>query len=411
MNAVIVGLQWGDEGKGKVVDLLAPAFSHVVRFQGGNNAGHTLVVDGRKIALHLIPSGILREGTTCVIGNGVVLDPKVLHDELEALRKLEVSTERIRISRNAHVILPVHRILDIGREASRGEKKIGTTGRGIGPTYEDKIARRGMRVLDFVDAARRKARLAQLLEQKAPLFSRLGMELPSLEELEDWALPLAEALEPYVSDTVGELHEVIGNGGSILFEGAQGTFLDIDHGTYPYVTSSNTLAGAACTGSGVGPTHIDRVLGIAKAYITRVGSGPFPTELPDAESERLREIGGEYGATTGRPRRCGWLDIPLLKRACLLNGVTDLCITKLDILSHFEEIPLCTHYEDGEPRYEIMQGWNIDITACRAWEELPANCQAYIRKIESLSKISVALIGVGPDRLATIRRDSLFTKY
>jgi adenylosuccinate synthase len=411
MNAVIVGLQWGDEGKGKVVDMLAPSFSHVVRFQGGNNAGHTLVVDGRKIALHLIPSGILRQGITCIIGNGVVLDPRVLNDEIEALRKLGLELARIRISLNAHVILPIHRMLDRGREASRGERKIGTTGRGIGPTYEDKIARRGMRVSDFVDSDRRKARMEQLLAQKAPLFTQLGIELPELAELESWAQPLAEAISPYVADTVGELHRVIGEGGSILFEGAQGTFLDIDHGTYPYVTSSNTLAGAACTGSGVGPTHIDKVLGIAKAYITRVGSGPFPTELPDAQGDRLRELGGEYGATTGRPRRCGWLDIPLLKRACALNGVTELCLTKLDILSHFNEIPLCTHYENGEPCYETMPGWEADITACRDWSELPLNCQNYVRKIEALSNISVALIGVGPDRLATIYRDSLFTKH
>jgi adenylosuccinate synthase len=410
MNTVIVGLQWGDEGKGKVVDLLAPHFSYVIRFQGGNNAGHTLVVNNEKFALHLIPSGILREGIHCIIGNGVVVDPAVLMQEIKELREasITIDPEKFSIAAAAHIILPFHRTLDIAREAALGKNKIGTTGRGIGPTYEDKIARRGMRVSDFVQSKIRQEKLRKMIAEKTPLYKYVNMTPPSYEEIEAWAAPLAKAIEPFVADTVGIIHSAVEAQKHILFEGAQGTFLDIDHGTYPFVTSSNTLAGAACVGTGVGPTHIKRVVGIAKAYLTRVGSGPFPTELFGDEAEYLRKLGGEFGATTGRPRRCGWLDIPLLKRACLLNGVTDICLTKLDILSEYDEIPLCTHFHDGKPVFEFHKGWKKDITNCRSWEELPAECRTYVTRIEELTKISIGLIGVGAKREEIIIRTSIF---
>ena len=366
MNTVIVGLQWGDEEK-KVVDLLTPHFHYVVRFQGGNNAGHTLVVNEETFGLHLTSSGILHSKVSCVIGNGVVVDPAVLIEEMNDLDKAgyQVTPKRLQISENSHVIWPFHRSLDIAREAARGKNKIGTTGRGIGPTYEDKVARRGMHMAEFVDTERRHAKLKSMIAEKSPIYKYVNMDTPSFEEMEKWAAPLAERLRPYVCDTVGNLHTAIEKDQPILFEGAQGTFLDIDHGTYPFVTSSNTVSGAACIGTGVGPTHIQHVIGIVKAYLTRVGSGPFPTELFGEEAEHLRTLGGEFGVTTGRARRCGWLDIPLLKRACMLNGVTDICLTKLDILSHYNEIPLCVAYENGVPQYEIMPGWNVDLQDCR----------------------------------------------
>jgi adenylosuccinate synthase len=404
MNTVIVGLQWGDEGKGKVVDLLAPHFKYVVRFQGGNNAGHTLVVKDQKFGLHLIPSGILHGDIRCVIGNGVVVDPAVLVQEMEELGNAgyPIVPNRLVISSNSHVIWPFHRTLDLAREAARGKNKIGTTGRGIGPTYEDKVARRGMHFSEFVDHEKRRAKLVQMIAEKAPIYKYVNMEVPSLEEMEAWARPLAEQLKPFVADSIELLHKAVESNSPILFEGAQGTFLDIDHGTYPFVTSSNTVAGAACVGSGVGPTHISHVIGIVKAYLTRVGAGPFPTELNGNEAEQLRQLGGEFGVTTGRPRRCGWLDIPLLKRACMLNSVTDICLTKLDILSNYDEIPLCIEYSDGEPVYEVMPGWNMDIQHCRTWEDLPENCHKYIERIQSLSGINIGLIGVGPKRSETI---------
>jgi adenylosuccinate synthase len=410
MNTVIVGLQWGDEGKGKVVDLLAPHFSYVVRFQGGNNAGHTLVVNDQKFALHLIPSGILRDGIHCIIGNGVVVDPAVLLEEIEELKEagIKISPENLSIAQNAHIILPFHRSLDKARELALGKNKIGTTGRGIGPTYEDKVARRGMRVCDFIDQSTRQAKIKIMIEQKSPMYNYVNMEAPVYDDIEEWAAPLAESIRVYVSDTIDILHRALEEEKHILFEGAQGTFLDVDHGTYPYVTSSNTLAGAACVGSGVGPTHIKRVVGIVKAYLTRVGAGPFPTELFGDEAERLRALGGEYGATTGRPRRCGWLDIPLLKRSCLLNGVTDICLTKVDILSKYELVPLCTHFENGKAVYEYHPGWNVDITNCRHWDDLPVECQNYVSRIEELTKIPIGLIGVGAKRDEIIIRNAIF---
>lgn len=410
MNTVIVGLQWGDEGKGKVVDLLTPHFKYVVRFQGGNNAGHTLVVNDQTFGLHLIPSGILHDDVCCMIGNGVVVDPAVLLEEIAELGKAgyPVTPDRLQISNSAHVIWPFHRSLDVAREVARGKNKIGTTGRGIGPTYEDKVARRGMHMAEFVDTTKRQAKLKRMIEEKAPIYKYVNMAVPSFTEMEAWAAPLAETLRPYVCDTIDNLHGAIEQDQPILFEGAQGTFLDIDHGTYPFVTSSNTVSGAACVGAGVGPTHIKHVIGIVKAYLTRVGAGPFPTELNEEDSERLRTLGGEFGVTTGRARRCGWLDIPLLKRACLLNGVTDICLTKLDVLSHYAEIPLCVGFTEGVPQYEVMQGWRTDIQDCRTFEELPEACQTYIQRIEELSGVSIGLIGVGPKRSQSIIRSNTF---
>lgn len=404
MNTIIVGLQWGDEGKGKVVDLLTPHFKHVVRFQGGNNAGHTLVVNDQTFGLHLIPSGILHNDVHCIIGNGVVVDPAVLIEEMQNLAQsgYPVTADRFTISSSAHIIWPFHRSLDVARELARGKNKIGTTGRGIGPTYEDKVARRGMHVSEFVDKQKRQEKLQRMIQEKSPIYEYAGMEIPSFDEMEQWAAPLAETLRPFVSDSVSILHTALQNNESILFEGAQGTFLDIDHGTYPFVTSSNTVSGAACVGAGVGPTHITHVIGIVKAYLTRVGAGPFPTELPDDEAEALRQLGGEFGVTTGRARRCGWLDIPLLKRACMLNGVTDICLTKLDVLSSYEEIPLCISYDAGQPVYEVLPGWQTEIRHCRTWDELPELCQQYILRIQELSGVHIGLLGVGPKRSETI---------
>lgn len=401
MNSIVVGLQWGDEGKGKIVDLLSPSYQYVVRFQGGNNAGHTLVIGDTKIALHLVPSGILRPNIICVIGNGVVLDPQVLVQELDNLSTQGVDPKRLKISSIAHVILPLHRMRDSKRENLLGDQKIGTTKRGIGPTYEDKIGRRGMRVCDFIDTDLRRAKLMQLV-QEHPEYR--------FEELEEWSAPLAEYIAPMTCDGPGLLHEALDKKEAILFEGAQGTFLDIDHGSYPYVTSSNTIAGAACTGAGVGPTHIHDVIGIAKAYLTRVGSGPFPTELFDDIGVSIQKEGGEFGATTGRPRRCGWLDLPLLKRACALNGVTQLCITKLDVLSILDELKVCTEHGAEGPIYTTLKGWKTDITQIRSYEELPKECKEYISFIEQHIGQEVAMISVGPDRSANIFRSKFFEK-
>lgn len=419
-NEVVVGLQWGDEGKGKIVDLLAHRASIVVRFQGGNNAGHTLVVNGEKLVLHLVPSGILRPETRCVIGNGVVVDPQVLLTELDTLnaRNVTITPTRLAISETAHVILPFHKHLDLCREAALGDSKIGTTGRGIGPTYEDKVARRGMRFGTFIQPEARRAQLARMLPDKNKQLANWYDQTPiSIDELEAWAAPLAERLAPYVTDTPGLLHEANKNGQPILFEGAQGTFLDIDHGTYPFVTSSNTLAGAACTGSGVGPGDIHRVIGVTKAYTTRVGAGPFPSALEGDDEERMRQLGGEFGATTGRPRRCGWFDAALVKRAVLLNGVTHLALTKLDVLSTYQTLDICVRYEDDgvpgqtnehTPVYETVEGWNTDITKARTWEELPKACRNYVRRLEELVGAPAAILSVGPGREEIIARDPLF---
>ena len=419
-NQVVVGLQWGDEGKGKIVDLLAAKSDIVARFQGGNNAGHTLVVDGRQLILHLVPSGILHEDSRCVIGNGVVIDPEVLVQELDALiaRGVSITPERLAISANAHVILPYHRRLDQCRETALAEGKIGTTGRGIGPTYEDKIARRGIRLGTFINADTRRVAIAAVLEDKnRQITGWYGAEGFTAEELEAWAAPLAAYLAPMVTDTPALLHTASRDGKQILFEGAQGTFLDIDHGTYPFVTSSNTLAGAACTGTGVGPADIHQVVGVTKAYTTRVGAGPFPTAIGGEEEEQLRQLGGEFGATTGRPRRCGWFDAALVRRAVQLNGVTHLALTKLDILSEHAELKICVDYRgeadpgqsgEREPIYETMPGWQSDIRSARSWDALPPACQAYITRIEELVGAPAGLLSVGPGRREVITRDASF---
>lgn len=427
-NIVVVGAQWGDEGKGKVVDLLAERSRWVVRFQGGNNAGHTLVVNGRKLVLHLVPSGILQPGCRCVIGNGVVLDPAVLLGEIETLAAsgVDVSPERLMISTEAHVILPWHRELDLAREASAGAWRIGTTGRGIGPAYEDKVARRGVRVADLLRPEALRGRVAESLGHHGPELARRGAPVPTLEEALAEIEPLGARLARWARPVVEALHEALDRGEGILFEGAQGTFLDVDHGTYPFVTSSSTVAGGACAGAGVGPTAIHAVVGIAKAYATRVGAGPFPTELHDSRGERLRAVGQEFGATTGRPRRTGWLDAVLLRHAARVNGLTHLALTKLDVLSGMEKLQLCVGYRDASgaplrevpagaeelaavaPVYEELPGWEEDLSACRSWEALPVACRTYVERVEGLTGVRAGALGVGPGRESIILREKLF---
>jgi adenylosuccinate synthase len=422
-NVVVVGTQWGDEGKGKVVDVLSPHVEAVVRFQGGNNAGHTLVVDGEQLVMHLIPSGILRESTVCVIGSGVVVDPQVLLDEILELgeRGKPLRTGQLVVGLNAHVIMPYHRVLDGLREEAKGEQAIGTTRRGIGPCYEDKVARRGVRIADLIDPGRLRERLDVLIPEKNRMIvDWFGGTAVDADAIFEHYARMGERIAPLAADTVGLLHGVQQRGGSILFEGAQGTFLDVDHGSYPFVTSSNTVAGAACAGSGVGPTAIDEVVGIAKAYTTRVGAGPFPTEAEGPVAERLRSVGGEFGATTGRPRRCGWFDAVQVRHAARINGLTRLALTKLDVLSGLEKIPVCVSYRgtDGfpgtfdevEPEYEELDGWSEDITACRSMAQLPANCLRYVAHLEELVGVPVELVSVGPQRSETIRRGDLFTR-
>jgi adenylosuccinate synthase len=420
-NVVIVGTQWGDEGKGKIVDVLSPRMDAVVRFQGGNNAGHTLVVNGEKVVLHLLPSGILRPGCANVIGNGVVADPVVLLAEIDALRAKGVAIEaaNLLISLHAHVIMPYHKTLDKLREMAAGSGKIGTTGRGIGPTYEDKVARRGIRVVDLLDGARLRDRLDEIVPEKNRMICGwYGGDPVDHERLADEYAALGERLRPFAGDAVAFLHRLQSEGKSILFEGAQGTFLDVDHGTYPFVTSSNTVAGAACAGSGVGPTAIDEVVGIAKAYTTRVGSGPFPTEALGDDGERLRATGHEFGATTGRPRRCGWFDAALVRFACRVNGLTRIALTKLDVLSGLDRIPVCVAYEgtdgvpgaleEARPVWEEMPGWKQDISGCRSRAELPAAARAYVDRLQQLSGVPIELVSVGPDRAQTIVEGDLF---
>jgi len=419
LNTVVVGLQWGDEGKGKVVDLLAANARHVVRFQGGNNAGHTLVVDGETVILHLIPSGILQPNTTCIIGNGVVVDPEVLVQELDQLeaRGRKVDPNSLILSADAHLVLPIHRTLDGLREQALGGAKIGTTKKGIGPAYEDKVARRGIRAGALLDMARFRRHIQATLTEKNRIFSDwYGAETFSDSDLVEWARPFAERLAPFIKDSVDHLHSAQDRGEAILFEGAQGTFLDVDHGTYPFVTSSNTVAGNAAAGTGVGPKDLHSVVGIAKAYATRVGSGPFPTQLDEVEEETLRAKGGEFGATTGRPRSCGWFDAPMVKHAARLNGVTHLTLTKLDVLSGIGTLKIGVSHDtpegeerfSGQPIYEDAQGWTEDITTCRTWESLPETCRAYVERIEELVGIRAGLISVGPGRKQVIPRDPLF---
>ena len=421
---MLVGLQWGDEGKGKIVDMLAPRMRYVVRWQGGNNAGHTVVVDGEKLVFHLLPSGILHPAITCVIGNGVVVDPDVLLREIDqiAAQGAPLDRKRLVLSTDAHVIMPYHRLLDQLREAALGGAKIGTTGRGIGPTYEDKVGRRGVRVSDLLDRDALRARLVAALPEKNRMITEwYGGTALELEDLMAWAEPLAARLAPFVDDTVGLLDRANRAGEPILLEGAQGTFLDVDHGTYPFVTSSSTVAGGACAGAGVGPTAIHAVIGIAKAYATRVGSGPFPTAAVGEVEERLRSVGGEFGATTGRARRCGWFDAVLTRHAVRLNGVTHLVITKLDVLSGLDEVPVCVGYEGldhvpsgadaleaARPIYKNFPGWVEDLSAVRRWDDLPANARAYLEALEALVGVPIGLVSVGADRQSVLARDPLF---
>ncbi|MFD5646790.1 adenylosuccinate synthase, partial [Streptomyces anulatus] len=416
---VLLGAQWGDEGKGKATDLLGGSVDYVVRYQGGNNAGHTVVVGDQKYALHLLPSGILSPGCTPVIGNGVVVDPAVLLSELSGLNERGVDTSKLLISGNAHLITPYNVTLDKVTERFLGKRKIGTTGRGIGPTYADKINRVGIRVQDLYDESILVQKVEAALEQKnqllAKVFNRRAIEAGKV--VEDM-LQYAEQIKPFVADTTLILNDAIDEGKVVLFEGGQGTLLDVDHGTYPFVTSSNPTAGGACTGAGVGPTKISRVIGILKAYTTRVGAGPFPTELHDEDGEALRRIGGERGVTTGRDRRCGWFDAPIARYATRVNGLTDFFLTKLDVLTGWEQIPVCVAYEiDGKrveelpynqtdfhhakPIYENLPGWSEDITKAKTFADLPKNAQAYVKALEEMSGAPISAIGVGPGRTET----------
>jgi adenylosuccinate synthase len=416
----LLGAQWGDEGKGKATDLLGEKVDYVVRYQGGNNAGHTVVIGDQKYALHLLPSGILSPGVIPVIGNGVVIDPSVLFEEIKGLNERGIDTSRLKISTNAHLITPYHRTIDKVSERFLGKSKIGTTGRGIGPAYADKINRIGIRVQDLFDPSILKQKVEGALRDKNQIlikvFNRKGLEV---EDVVSEYLGYAELLKPFVADTSLLLNKALDKGKNILLEGSQGTLLDVDHGTYPFVTSSNPTAGGACTGSGIGPTRITRVIGIVKAYTTRVGSGPFPTELFDEDGEKLRSIGGEVGVTTGRARRCGWYDALIARYAVRVNGLTDFFLTKLDVLTGWEKIPVCVAYEiDGKrveelpasqsdfhhakPIYEFLPGWNEDISKAKSLDQLPANAKAYVKYLEEISGAPVSAVGVGPERDQTI---------
>ncbi|MEM7002423.1 MAG: adenylosuccinate synthase [Pseudomonadota bacterium] len=420
-NVVVIGTQWGDEGKGKVVDLLTDQVAAVVRFQGGHNAGHTLVIDGEKTVLHVIPSGILREDVQCFIGNGVVLEPHALLKEVVELENRGVPVrERLKISAACPLILPHHVELDLAREAARGKQRIGTTGRGIGPAYEDKVARRGLRVGDMFYWQDFANKLAEVMEyHNFMLREYFKVDEVDFQQTLDQCAAASEQIKPMVADVVPMLHGLREAGQNILFEGAQGAMLDIDLGTYPFVTSSNTTAGGTAVGSGFGPTYLDYVLGITKAYATRVGSGPFPTELFDATGERLAERGNEFGATTGRPRRCGWFDAVALRQAVQINSISGLCLTKLDVLDGMESIQICVDYQaaDGNvgnasfgseyyanvsPVYETLPGWQESTAGIDRLDRLPANAQAYIKRIEETVGAPIDIISTGPDRVETI---------
>ena len=424
-NVVVIGTQWGDEGKGKLVDWLTESAQGVVRFQGGHNAGHTLVIGGRKQVLRLIPSGILRPGVVCVIGNGVVLSPEALLQEIEELEQAGASVrDRLRISEACPLILPYHVALDKAREARRGDAKIGTTGRGIGPAYEDKVARRALRVCDLFAPQRFRERLDEVLDlHNFTLKHYLGAEPLDANQVADAALALAPKVAPMVTDTPRLLAQAMARGDNLLFEGAQGALLDVDHGTYPYVTSSNCVSGAAAAGAGVGPQSLHYVLGITKAYTTRVGSGPFPTELFDDAGRHLATKGKEFGAVTGRPRRTGWFDAPALKRSIQLNGVTGLCVTKLDVLDGLQSVKICVGYREkgasGAPTvdmlpfgadavermeavFEELPGWSGSTFGVRQWDALPANAQRYLERMSALVGAPIHLVSTGPDRDETI---------
>jgi len=415
---VLVGSQWGDEGKGKIVDLISEGFEIVARYQGGANAGHTVEIGNSKYILHLIPSGILRENVICVIGNGVVIDPSALLEEIELLKKHNISVEgRLFISHNAHLIMPYHKLLDSISES--GDNKIGTTGRGIGPCYIDKYARKGIRIVDLLNRTELERKIRANLKEKNDFLEKVhhhaGLNVDSI--VKEY-LEFDKTIDKYIKDVPAFLNQSLDEGKSVLLEGAQGTFLDIDHGTYPYVTSSSPTSGGACTGTGIPPTRIDAVIGIVKAYTTRVGFGPFPTELLDEDGEKLRKIGVEFGATTGRPRRCGWFDAFLVAYSKMINGITSVALTKLDVLSGFEKIKVCVSYElNGKklktfptnveqlasvtPIYETLDGWNSDITACERYEDLPAKTKEYLDFISIQSGIKIDIISVGPKRKQT----------
>ena len=421
-NVIVVGTQWGDEGKGKLVDLLTE-FAHViVRFQGGSNAGHTVVVGENEFIFHQLPSGILHEQKRCIIGSGVVIDPVTLLEEIEEIKGKGFfgSDDALLISEEAQIVMPYHKRIDLARERKRGDNKIGTTGRGIGPAYEDKVARRGIRLVDLVEEEIFRDKLEKNLEEKNfYLVNHLQDEGFSFQDMDDQYRALCEKISCYMANTSHVIDQKIQEGKDVLFEGAQGALLDVDHGTYPYVTSSNTIAGAACVGAGVGPVKIDRVIGVTKAYTTRVGSGPFPTELNDEVGNHLREQGGEYGATTGRPRRCGWFDVVVVRHSVRLGGLTDLAITKLDILKGLKKIKICTEYkfkgkkiqefpaslliqEGCEPVYEEVKGWDEDISMVKDLNDLPSNAQKYVKLIEQLVGVDACMISLGNERGQTL---------
>ncbi|MHB8125070.1 MAG: adenylosuccinate synthase [Desulfitobacteriaceae bacterium] len=423
---VLIGAQWGDEGKGKITDFLAEKANMIVRSQGGNNAGHTVVVNGEEFKLHLIPSGILYPNKTCVIANGVVIDPAVLLQELSYLAERGIVTDKLLISSNAHIIMPYHRLLDGLEENARGTDKIGTTKRGIGPAYMDKTARTGIRMIDLIDTDEFAAKLRRNLAEKNTLLTKVyAAEALDFEEIYQEYLGYAEKLRKYVTDSSVAIHQTIKAGNKVLFEGAQGTLLDLDHGTYPFVTSSYPIAGGACTGAGVGPTQIDRVVAVIKAYTTRVGEGPFPTELMDEIGERIQKLGFEFGTTTGRSRRCGWYDAVIARYAVRINGISDFAITKLDVLTGLDTLKICVGYNaqgqridefpqsqkilrQCEPIYEEMPGWQEDITQVKKFEDLPKNAQNYIHRLEELSGVPATIVAVGPGREQTIVRGEIF---
>ena len=428
-GVVIVGTQWGDEGKGKIVDILASSADLIVRFQGGSNAGHTVVIGNKKVILHQIPSGILSPRKKCIIGNGVVLDLEQLLNEISDLKSQGYMKDdsALLISEEAQLVMPYHKKIDLAREKARGKGKIGTTGRGIGPAYEDKVARVGIRLIDIFDPEIFRSKLEQVLPEKNWYLTRLGEEGFDLDGIFQDFSGMVSKIKKYVANTSLVVNEGLGKKKNVLLEGAQGTMLDVDHGTYPYVTSSNTVAAQACTGSGIGPTMIDRVIGVSKAYTTRVGGGPFPTELTDETGERLREKGGEYGATTGRPRRCGWFDAVVVRYAVRVNGIDSIALTKLDVLNGLSTLKICTGYrfrgktysevpsslriwQECKPVYEEMDGWSEDISAVRELDKLPRNAKRYVREIEKLIGAKIMLVSIGNERKQTILLENPFKK-
>lgn len=421
-NIIIIGAQWGDEGKAKITDLLSEKSDIIIRYQGGCNAGHTVVVNGETYKFHLIPSGILYKDKICMIGPGTVINPLVLSQEIEGLKKRNISVEKLYISNSAHITLPYHIDFDSCSEKTLGEKKIGTTGKGIGPTYTDKFNRTGIRVEDLFDEEALKDKLSYILPQKNLLLERIyGLKPYSVDEILECCKKYAEIIAPHRANTTEMLAKALNEGHNILFEGAQGTMLDIDHGTYPYVTSSNPISGGACTGTGVGPSCIDRIVGISKAYITRVGEGPFITELGDEYGTKIQAVGHEFGTTTGRARRCGWFDAVVGRYSAIVNGLTDLALTKLDVLNDFDEIKICTAYKDKrngeiynyyptniylhkhlEPVYEVFEGWKQDISGIKSYSELPEAAKKYLERIQDLTGVKISIISIGAGREETI---------